>query len=265
MFPSNKIVNSLWIGTVLSKIELLTIHSFLAAGHSFKLWTYEPIETPLPIGVEICDANTIVSNDKVFAYKNTNAFGHGKGSVAGFSDIFRYKLLYDHGGWWVDMDVTCLKPLNFDAPYFFRNHHHLEVVGNVMKCPAKSELMLRCYEEAIQTIDEHNTDWHKPIEILNRFIEILDLKKHIVKEVSNPDHWDITSKYILDKGEVPPIWFFIHWQNEEWRSRKIDRTVFYYRSSLALLLAKYGLYELPTTYMDKAINWFRFSRLKNVF
>lgn len=265
MHPSNKVVNALWIGKFLSKIELLTIHSFLAAGHCFKLWVYEPTETPLPKEVELCDANTIIPKDKIFVYKNTNAYGHGKGSVAGFSDIFRYKLLYENGGWWVDMDVTCLNALNFEAPYFFRNHHHLEVVGNVMKCPAKSELMIRCYEEAIRTIDENNTDWHKPIEILNRFIDELDLKKYITREVSNPDQWDITSQYILKNEIIPPSWFFIHWQNEEWRSREIDRTIFFYKSPLALLLASYGLYKLPTSFIDKTIHQFKFSRFNKLF
>jgi hypothetical protein len=265
MQPSNKVVNGLWIGTSLSKVELLTIHSFLAAGHSFRLWTYESIETVLPNNVTLCDANTIIPSTNVFTYKNTNAYGHGKGSVAGFSDIFRYKLLYEYGGWWVDMDVTCLKPLDFEAPYFFRNHHHLEVVGNVMKCPAKSELMLRCYEEAIQTIDENNTDWHKPIEILNRFIEAFGLQEYIVRDVSNHDQWEVTSLYILKQNKIPESWFFIHWQNEEWRSREIDKTLFYYKSSLAQLLAKFGLVVLPTSFIGKSINLLKFSRFKKIF
>jgi hypothetical protein len=31
----------------------------------------------------------------------------GKGTYAGFSDLFRYKMLFDRGGWWVDTDVVC--------------------------------------------------------------------------------------------------------------------------------------------------------------
>ena len=30
------------------------------------------------------------------------------GSVAGFSNLFRYELLRRDGGWWVDTDVLCL-------------------------------------------------------------------------------------------------------------------------------------------------------------
>ena len=32
------------------------------------------------------------------------------GSLAAFSNLFRYKLLLERGGWWVDTDVICLRP-----------------------------------------------------------------------------------------------------------------------------------------------------------
>ena len=90
-------VNALWIGKQLSKLELLTLHSFIAHGHSFKLWLYDELENDLPESIEIGDASVIIPREKVFSYRNQNSFGHGKGSYAGFSDIFRYKLLHEHG------------------------------------------------------------------------------------------------------------------------------------------------------------------------
>src|SRR5690606_11724688 len=132
---SNDIINALWIGKHLSLIEILTIRSFLDNGHSFRLFVYEEIATPLPEGCELADANSILPESAVFRYKNKSQYGQGKGSVSGFSDIFRYKMLHDSGGWWVDMDVTCLKHFDFDEEYIFRYHHELPAVGNVMKCP----------------------------------------------------------------------------------------------------------------------------------
>ena len=263
MKPDDKItVNSLWIGTELGAIELLTIRSFIGRGHHIKLWLYDVLKTPLPDGVEICDANLILPKDKVFAYRNKNKYGHGKGSVAGFSDIFRYKLLYEKGGWWVDMDITCLKPLNFTEPYYFRKHHDLLLVGNVMKCPAHSELMLKCYEEAAATVDENNTDWHKPIDILNRHVTGLGLEKYIREGHSNIDRWEKTNRLILTSQSPPADWYFIHWQNEEWRHRNLSRIRFYYRSFIAHLLARYSLYDMPSSssellmnYMGNAYNW----------
>jgi len=247
LHPERQVFNALWIGRRLSPIELLTIHSHLAQGHTFRLWVYEEMETPLSEGVLLADASEIIPKEEVFCYRNTNAYGHGKGSYAGFSDIFRYKLLHDRGGWWTDMDVTCLRPMFTDRPYFFRPHHDLPVVGNVMKCPAGSELMRRCYEQAKAEVDAENTDWLRPIRILNDNIHALKLEGYVSKEVSNHDRWDITSRYIWHDDELPEDWQFIHWQNEEWRSRNVDRSDFYHRSALATLLAKYGLYTPPAT------------------
>jgi hypothetical protein len=257
MSPENKILNGLWIGNKLSKVELLTISSFLGHGHSFRLWIYEPLITTLPPGVEIADASQIIPREKIFSYKNENKYGHGKGSVAGFSDIFRYKLLYEKGGWWVDMDITCLNPFDFPEPYFFRNHHELIVVGNVMKCPKQSELMKLCYEEAISSVDEYNTNWHKPIEILNKHIAALQLKGFIRSDVSNPDQWDKTSRFVDHGDSFPPDWYFIHWQNEEWRSRNISKQDFYFKSTLAALLGKYGLFTIPASTMGRVANRIR--------
>ncbi|MBL7777703.1 MAG: hypothetical protein JNK66_05310 [Chitinophagales bacterium] len=257
--PDASTVNGLWIGNKLSKIELLTIHSFLKFGHRFRLWLYEPLETKLPEGVLIGDAHQIIPRENIFRYKNKSQFGHGKGSVAGFSDIFRYKLLFDKGGWWVDMDITCLKPLDYEKPYFFRKHHNLNVVGNVMKCPKGSELMKRCYDEAFAEVNEHNTDWHKPIDILNKHIEALNLKGYIVNDISNQDRWDDTGRFIYGATDVPKNWNFIHWQNEEWRNQNLDKENFPHQGKLASLLSQYGLFEPPKSRWQEWINEWQFS------
>ena len=36
-----------------------------------------------------------------------------------FADIFRYKMLYMNGGYWVDLDMIALKRFNFKEPYIF--------------------------------------------------------------------------------------------------------------------------------------------------
>ena len=240
MKESNKIIHSLWIGKVLSNIELLTIKSFVANGHDFFLWVYDIIEAPIPEGVTIMDANTIIPSDKIFRYKNKNQFGHGKGSLGGFSDIFRYKLLYENGGWWVDMDVTCLKPLDFVEDYVFRKHHELDLVGNVMKCPKRSELMKLCYERAILEVDENNVDWHKPITILNDYVKLLGLSSKI-KDFSNQDNWPEISKMLLKKNEIPDTWRAIHWANEEWRRNKIEKNFFMNKSTLGQLMNSHNI------------------------
>ena len=233
-------VHSLWIGKHLSSLELLTLKSFIKAGHKFHLWIYEEIETPLPPEVIIKDASEIISKENIFKYNKKSSFGHGKGSYAGFSDIFRYKLLYDHGGWWVDMDVCCLKPLNIEVPYVFRKHHYLNVVGNIMKCPAKSKVMLSCYKEAIETITEDNKDWHKPIIILNQHINSNNLQSFVVS-ISNEDRWLKIRKYLFKNEPIPIDWYAIHWVNVEWTRNKIDKNISIENSVYHKLLVKNGI------------------------
>lgn len=223
MREDNKIVNGLWIGEYLSNIELLTMRTFMEHGHTFRLWVYDTIKTPLPEGVEVMDANIIIPKEKVFRYKHTNHFGHGKGSVSGFSDIFRYKLLYDMGGWWMDMDIACIKPLDMEEPYVFRNHHSLPVVGNAMKCPKGSDLMLHCYQQASKEVTEENRDWHLPIQILNDQIAAHGLLDYVRPHISNNDRWDDLKRFVLKKKAIPENYYFIHWMNEEWRSRGLDK------------------------------------------
>lgn len=240
MSDSNKIVHGLWIGTSLSKLERLTIESFLASGHTFWLWVYEDITTPLPPGVLVKDARTILPAHAIFRYKNGNQFGHGKGSLAGFSDIFRYKLLYEYGGWWSDMDVTCLRPLDFDTPYVFRRHDVLPVVGNVMKCPKGSELMHYCFDRAIKEVTEDNADWLKPIRILNEGIENFQLSSYI-KDISNLDRWEIVKFYYTYPMKPGAHFYIFHWMNEEWRVNGLSKEECIRHSYFDSLMTQYGI------------------------
>lgn len=106
------VIQSLWIGDELSLNEQLCIASFLYHGHEFHLYTYEFIKN-VPEGTVIKDASEIISSDKIFKY------GKGKASYAGFANWFRYKLLFEKGGFWVDTDVVCMKPFQFDSELIF--------------------------------------------------------------------------------------------------------------------------------------------------
>jgi len=222
MNNDNRHIHALWIGQELSLIELLCINSFINNGHQFHLWTYNTIKTPLPKHIIVEDAAQIIPKSEVFCYKHTNQFGHGKGSYAGFSDIFRYKLLYEKGGWWTDMDVVCLKPLDFPEAYVFRTHHDFPVIGNMMKCPPRSKLMNDCYRIAKAQVDENNTDWNLPIKILNKCIADEHLSGY-VKSFTNDDRWRDVKKLIVFNFSPPKHWYAVHLLNEEWRKNKIDK------------------------------------------
>lgn len=219
----NKIINGLWIGSSLSPLELLTLHSFVAHGHEFHLWLYDEIENTLPKGVLIQDANRIIPKSNVFKRRKADPkHGIGKGSFGSpFSDLFRYKLLYEVGGWWVDMDVTCLKRFEFDVPFFFRNHPILPMIGNIIKAPKKSELMRKAYKQTLAECDENTKVWLRPNEILNSHIHSLGLEHYIQYDKGSVDWWEEVEPFLKHDKELPDNWYFIHWMNEEWRNRDL--------------------------------------------
>ena len=139
------------------------------------------------------------------------------------------------------MDVCCLKPFDFNNEYVFRPHHDLAVVGNIMKCPAGSELMKNCYNQALEGVDENNKDWHKPLKILNDNIVQLQLAKYIV-ELSNHDEWPEIRNMLTRNTEPNPAWYAIHWANENWRANNLSKEHFKRRSTIGQLMKKHGLY-----------------------
>ena len=223
----NRDVHSLWIGPALSKLELLTIRSFLRHGHRFHLWVYGDLATALPREVILEDANEIIPQRHVMRKAETDPeTGVGRGSFSSpFSDLFRYKLLLEKGGYWVDMDVTCLRPLNFAAPYVFRRHR-VGVVGNIMKCPPRSRLMQTVYDQVARRADEHS-EWLMPNRILSRAIARLRLTRHIHDGIWNEESWwEAVRPLALGDVAVPSGWVAIHWINEFWRVLKQDGGVY---------------------------------------
>jgi hypothetical protein len=134
-------VFSFWYGSPLSTIELLSIKSFQNHGHKFVLYVYD-MDMEVPPNTIKKNANDIISHSDIFKYC---------GSFATFSDIFRYKVLYEYGGIWVDLDMVCIKPLTINSDFYFasertiqkgpyRNRTKVEVATNaILKATPKSE------------------------------------------------------------------------------------------------------------------------------
>src|SRR5438105_1989553 len=91
---TGEVIQGLWVGERLSVMERLSIASFLHHGHAYHLYTYGPV-AGLPAGAVRQDARAILPESMIFQYRD-------HASYAGFSNYFRYKLLLERGGWWVD-------------------------------------------------------------------------------------------------------------------------------------------------------------------
>lgn len=134
------IIQSLWIGNELSLLERLVVSSFLANGHEFHLYSYSPI-IGVPTGAIIKDANDIIKKSQIFTCN---------GSYALFADWFRWKLINRMGGYWVDMDVICLKPFDFTDDIVYGMQDKWSPAIGVLKFPVGHELtsfmLHRCEE-----------------------------------------------------------------------------------------------------------------------
>jgi hypothetical protein len=133
---------SFWFGKSLPQYHWLALKSFVDHGHTFHLYTYD--ELAVPAGVELSDAQEILPRDRVFLYKR----GEGAGGVAGFSDLFRFRLLHTYGGWWVDTDVICLSKQISEPEIYLGWQDHRLLGTAIMRLPTGSEFALELYEAA---------------------------------------------------------------------------------------------------------------------
>jgi len=157
-------VNGLWIGK-LGELQLLSINSFLKQNIKYKLWIYPNLNNKLvpdniPNGVIVCNANDILDSKYIFK--------HWSGNYATFADIFRYKLLYEKGGWWVDLDLVCLRKLP-NVRHFFggertkktgafkRSYSHSFWIG-LMKFPKGDKILNELYLDMMSKIDDFQTN-----------------------------------------------------------------------------------------------------------
>jgi Alpha 1,4-glycosyltransferase conserved region/Glycosyltransferase sugar-binding region containing DXD motif len=138
---TDDVVQSLWIGPRLTAMERLSIESFLRHGHEFHLYTYGHVDG-VPAGTVVRDGREILPAERIFFYKDQH-------SVSGFSNFFRYKLLLERGGWWVDADMVCLRPFDFEGAHVFASELSKGVVhvsSGAIRAPRGSEAMSWAWE-----------------------------------------------------------------------------------------------------------------------
>lgn len=259
LITNNKIVQSLWIGDNLSKLEQLSIQSFLSNGHLYHLYVYDEIAN-IPDGTSVFDANEIIPKNQIFVYKD----GWAKGSYSGFADLFRIKLLKLKGGWWVDSDIVCLKFFNFDSDTViassFEGTYGELAISCVLKFPSQSHV-LDYLLDFIKKTDLNNL---KFIEIgphlLQKSVRDLSLDKYVVNyQVFCPIVWRavkekiVFQKYSYDlnnikniikdllrpimkkqtmKGRLSSKTHAVHLWNEIWRQSNIDKNQTFHKNCL---------------------------------
>lgn len=146
------VVSSLWIGETLSPLVRACVQSFINKGYDFHLYCYRPVRG-VPAACTLRDATEVLPESSIIRYTR----GPGKGSVALFANMFRYKLLHQLGGWWVDMDMFCLADALPDAGIVLAREDEAGINNAIMRFPAGHAALLRGFEECARRGED--ADW----------------------------------------------------------------------------------------------------------
>lgn len=238
------IIQSLWIGGNLSTMERLSIASFLKNGHEVHLYTYDDVEN-IPKGTNVHDANTIISSERIFKYKREDSY-------AGFSNVFRYKLLYEKGNYWVDLDVVCLKPFNLIQDYVFSGVKKRRLLGLgtaktfiqscVIKTPPGSEIMKYCYEVSNNKNPKELVWGEIGPNLLQSAVIKFEMDKYISSSGAfTTNDWPHWHRFI--SGSLARFWiewikiityssYGIHLYNEMWHQNQTDKNGSFPKNSI---------------------------------
>jgi hypothetical protein len=238
---TNRVIQGLWIGDEFSAMEKLSIASFLAHAHEFHLYTYGPV-LGVPEGTQLRDAADILPADRIFSYRE-------HASYAGFANYFRYKLLLERGGWWVDLDAVCLKPFDFEDDYVFSSE--LDEVGrqwpNVgfIKAPRGSAILGELWQNCLAKTPDRIGWGETGPGLLDQVLKSFDLEASV-----QPSHIFCPVAYYEWERLLDPaaIWSFpdetraVHLWNEMWRRKSMDKNRSYQPQCLFETLKKqYGV------------------------
>ena len=248
------VIQSLWIGKKLSAMEQLSITSFIKSGHPFHLYVYDDVE-----GVPDCtilrDANEIIHSNKIFKYRDCDSY-------AGFSNLFRYRLLLDRGGYWVDTDVVCLKPFQFSHDYqfvnvlkgrpfflfgsfynrkpFFSLKRRYYVNTWFIKAPQGCELMQYCYDESAKRNSRELLWGETGPKLFTAAVKKFSMQKYIApyETFCSINEWQwrqfISGSYAVRRkwSRVVNNSYAVHLYNEMWHRNNIDKNTSFHVNSI---------------------------------
>ena len=150
-------IHCFWSNAPLSDMSRLSLQSMVRQGHPVRLYTYDNLaamQARVPSGVMVVDAASLVPA-AIYQHAVLNS------DIRYFSDIFRYAVLHELGGWWLDTDIVLVKPLDFGREHVFSTQWsgveqgHV-CVGDVMRAPKGSVHMANLYALSLQRMFSEN-------------------------------------------------------------------------------------------------------------
>lgn len=250
-------VHMLWVTGPLSNIEKISVNSFVSKGYRTFLWTYGGLNNA-PAGAEVRNAREVLPENRVFRGKS--------GSLAQFSDLFRYAVLHSQGGLWVDADVVALvtpsalgsEPflvterdqtglLKKGVKKILRRSEGRSVSNNVIynPVPAAGNIVDLALGYA-NSFPKEKIVWG---ELGPRLISAIEsiypdhgFKVHAPVFANPVDWWRCPHALLRSPAEKISGASFLHLYNETWRRAGVDKNADFPRKSLMHDLAEEFLY-----------------------
>jgi hypothetical protein len=129
-----------WHGRALSPLEHACLTSFLQKGINVRIFSYG--ELSIPRGAVLENAADILPAEDLFLFE---------GSPSAFTNIFRYKLLFQRGGWWLDSDVVLLKDNLPKCDFYWAREDRFRINGAILKFPAGD---VRCEKLLMMSLEQ---------------------------------------------------------------------------------------------------------------
>lgn len=218
-------MQAFWHGRV-STMERLSVASFLAHGHEVHVYSYDTL-SGLPAGAVAKDAADVLRPR--FRRRRT-VFRDSRGSFSSYANLFRYKLLHERGGWWVDLDVVCLKPFEFPGESVFVNEPSQVLGSAVFRVPARSDVMAYAYDRCLELGRRRKTWGATGPALLGEAVERCGLTSSVVdSSVFMPYDWS-EWELALDPDrawDFEPQTHAVHLWNSLWAMHGRDRDATY--------------------------------------
>ena len=247
------VVCSFWMGS-LSNLEITSIKSFIYNGFNVVIYTYEPETFTINLkNLEIKDASCIISNT---LYKKVFDKSTVKGrytEASWFANMFRYKMLYDNGGVWFDLDIICVRPFSIDQTMLVSQKDSMCSINNNFICVEKGDALMQCaYDKCMENFKKgekriHGStgpsllssllklpEWESYIQFVLPSLAFNEIDWKEIKSITEPNkHMDL----LLNENLLG-----IHLWNKVWSSDlKLSKDTFDYPDSLIKHL--YNKYE----------------------
>ncbi|MBZ7976862.1 hypothetical protein [Campylobacter sp. RM12637] len=238
----------------ISQLEILCIKSWLDNGFEFNLYTYNLDDKIFNYfknnfsNFKLQDANEIIKFEDMFSDDR------GVG-VAGFSDYFRFKMIYITGIPWVDLDMICLNNFSMDNDFIIikeklknKDKFYQSITTSLLKFPKKSEFGKYLIKESEKLIDNRKViPWGiiGPVFLNDACIKFgLDKIALDYKETCQVSCYEV-EKFVLKNTNLDISQKCLHLYNEMWRGMGINKNNIYNKNSIyEKLKNKYRVYEI---------------------